>query len=161
MAPDITIKSNDTQYVMRRIRRLYLSDSTVTIVMIGENTWGRRYVDWEIASSLRHGDFAGPPNGLIGILTPRRTAGTLPVRFEDNFSPDNTGYARFYKYPTTRLELMSWIDDAFRARRTRNHLIRNGRLLRERNSPIPELKANPFLRTDPFRSNPLTRRRGL
>ena len=43
---DDFIDSTDTDYVMRRIRELYLTDSTVTIVMIGKCTWARRYVDW-------------------------------------------------------------------------------------------------------------------
>ena len=41
------IDSTDTDYVTRRIRELYLKDSTVTIVLIGKCTWARRYVDWE------------------------------------------------------------------------------------------------------------------
>jgi len=45
---DDIIDSNDTDYVMRRIRQLYLQDSTVTIVLIGKCTWARRFVDWEV-----------------------------------------------------------------------------------------------------------------
>jgi len=44
------INSNNTDYVMIRIRELYLVDSTVTIVLIGKCTWARKYVDWEIQS---------------------------------------------------------------------------------------------------------------
>jgi hypothetical protein len=35
--PREVIDSNDTEYVMRRIRQLYLRDSTVTIVLIGKS----------------------------------------------------------------------------------------------------------------------------
>ncbi len=62
MSQDI-IDSNDPAYVMRRIRELYLGDSTVTIVMIGKCTWARRYVDWELQATLRH--------RVLG-LTPRK-----------------------------------------------------------------------------------------
>ena len=43
----------DTERVMQRIRDEYLKDSTVTVVLIGQHTWQRKYVDWEIYSSLR------------------------------------------------------------------------------------------------------------
>ena len=138
MASDVEINSNDPEYVMRRIRQLYLYNSTVTIVILGSCTWARKYVDWEIASSLRQGPVAGPPNGLIGILVPAGRGGiTLPARFADNWRKDSTEYAQVYPYPSNKTQLRSWIEDAFNARRTRNHLIRNGRLLRQRNSPCP------------------------
>ncbi|WP_372493341.1 TIR domain-containing protein [Janibacter melonis] len=38
---------------MDRIRTKYLGDSSVTIVLVGSCTWARRYVDWEVYSSLR------------------------------------------------------------------------------------------------------------
>lgn len=65
MEQDI-IDSDDTDYVMRRIRELYLKDSTVTLVLMGKCTWARRYVDWEIQASLRSGETV-TPNGLLGI----------------------------------------------------------------------------------------------
>ena len=37
------IDSDDTDYVLRRIRELYIKDSTVTLVLIGKCTWARRY----------------------------------------------------------------------------------------------------------------------
>ena len=36
---DDVINSDNTDYVMQRIRQLYLQDSTVTIVLIGKCTW--------------------------------------------------------------------------------------------------------------------------
>lgn len=137
MASDIEINSTNPEYVMRRIRELYLSDSTVTIVIIGGCTWARKYVDWEIASSLRQGPVVGPPSGLLAILVPSRTKGRLPNRFLDNWKEDGSGYVRGYAYPSNKAQLRAWIEDAFIARTTRNHMIRNGRLLRERNSPCP------------------------
>ncbi len=37
--PEDVINSNDTDYVMRRIRQDYIADSTVTIVLMGKCTW--------------------------------------------------------------------------------------------------------------------------
>lgn len=68
MAQDV-IDSTDTDYVMRRIRELYIKDSSVTLVMLGRCTWARRYVDWEIQASLRVPQ-NGLPNGLLGIKLP-------------------------------------------------------------------------------------------
>ena len=62
---DDFIHSSNKDYVMRRIRELYLTDSTVTIVLIGKCTWARKYVDWEIASTLRN-DSNNKRSGLLG-----------------------------------------------------------------------------------------------
>lgn len=134
MATEIEINSERTDYVMQRIRALYLSDSTVTIVILGDNTWGRKYVDWEIATTLRQGQTI--PSGLLGIAIPGKTETRLPERFKDNWSQKGAGYAQFYPYPRNKNQLKAWIDDAFDGRRTRAHLITNGRLLRQRNAPI-------------------------
>ena len=49
-------------YVLRRIREKYLSNTTVTIGLVGECTKARKYVDWEIVSTLRN----DPVNGRSG-----------------------------------------------------------------------------------------------
>lgn len=128
MADDI-IDSTDTDYVMRRIRELYLQDSTVTIVLIGECTWARRYVDWEIQASLRHGETV-TPNGVLGIVLP--SAGKKPIppgRLKENLKGENSdeGYARWYWHPQRKDALANWIEDAFQARTSRAHLIVNPR----------------------------------
>jgi len=127
MEQDI-IDSDDPDYVMRRIRELYLKDSTVTIVLIGKCTWARRYVDWEIQASLRHGETI-TANGLLGIVLP--SAGkkpTAPKRLKINLSSDDQdGYARLYWYPKRKDTLSNWIEDAFNARKSRSDLIINPR----------------------------------
>lgn len=97
MTEDI-INSIDTDYIMSRIRQLYLQDSTVTIVMIGKCTWARRYVDWEIQASLRHGETV-TPNGLLGLVLP--SAGQNPIppeRLKMNIKGQDAtaGYARWH-----------------------------------------------------------------
>jgi hypothetical protein len=44
MVPDDVIASNRTDYVLRRIRELYLRDSTVTIVLIGARVQRARLI---------------------------------------------------------------------------------------------------------------------
>ena len=122
---DDFINSTDTDYVMTQIRKKYLLDTTVTIVLIGSCTHSRRYIDWEIKSSLRQGDYT--PNGLIGILLPSQgSSGHLPPRFRDNWESGETNcYARYRSYPTSAAELGLWIEDAFSARTQRAQLINN------------------------------------
>ena len=122
------INSSDTDYVMHRIKQLYLKDSTVTLVLIGECTWARRYVDWEIQASLRRGSTV-TPNGLLGIVLPSASKNPVaPERLKMNLnSKYDDGYARWYYYPTRKDVLANWIDDAFNARINRANLIINPR----------------------------------
>lgn len=122
---DDFINSTNPEYVMSRIRQAYLGDSTVTIVLIGTCTHSRRYVDWEIKTSLRQGDYT--PNGLLGILLPScGNSAHLPQRFRDNWGKGEANcYARYRAYPTSAQQLSDWIEDAYNARTIRDHLIQN------------------------------------
>ncbi len=122
---DDFINSTNPEYVMSKIREKYLGDSTVTIVLIGTCTHSRRYVDWEIKTSLRQGDYL--PNGLIGILLPScGTSAHLPKRFQDNWGKGEINcYTRYRAYPASAQQLADWIEDAYNARTTRAHLIQN------------------------------------
>ena len=42
-----------TETIRQKIRDEYIRDATVAIVLIGRRTWQRKYVDWEIGSSIR------------------------------------------------------------------------------------------------------------
>ncbi len=109
---DTTIDSDDSEYIMRKIREDYLTDSTVTIVLIGSETYKRKYVDWEIASTLRN-DSNNKRSGLIGIFLPKKNIknAIVPERLQDNI---DSGYAKLYEYPTyPHLELEKWIDEAY------------------------------------------------
>jgi hypothetical protein len=120
------IDSSNPAYVMSQIRQKYLQDSTVTIVLIGSCTHSRRYIDWEIKSSLRQSE-TELPNGLIGILLPSMgSSGHLPDRLKANWNKENKdSFARYYKYPTSAEQLGRWIDDAYNARTTRAEYISN------------------------------------
>lgn len=118
------INSTNPEYVMNRIRRDYLGDSTVTIVLLGTCTHSRRYIDWEIKTSLRRGTYT--PNGVMAILLPSAGGRAfLPLRFEANWNRLDQLYARYYDYPNSATQLGGWIEDAFVARTTRAHLIQN------------------------------------
>lgn len=123
---DDIVQSDDAEYVMRKIRERYLSDSTVTIVLIGQHTWSRRYVDWEIQASLRHG-LNLLPNGLIGIRL--SSSYKMPERLALNHikGVNHDYYARLHDMPASVTQLKAWIDDAFDARWDRANLIVNPR----------------------------------
>jgi len=125
------IDSNDTDYVMSRIRALYLKDSTVTIVLVGKCTWARRYVDWEIQASLRSGETV-TPNGLLGIKLPSypKTGGQFPNRLNLNLKQSDEKedcYARKMEYPTRKETLANAIDEAYNHRFTHKKWINNPR----------------------------------
>lgn len=118
------IDSDNDDYVMSRIRKDYLSDSTVTIVLMGTCTHSRRYIDWEIKSSLTQGDYT--PNGLIGIVLPNvKEALHMPERFAANFSQTEDCYAQYHCSPKSEEQLRGWIEKAFESRTTSAHLISN------------------------------------
>ena len=61
--------NNNTDTIRRIIRDEYIGDATVTVVLIGTDTWRRKHVDWEIGSSIRDTK-KNPRTGLLGILLP-------------------------------------------------------------------------------------------
>jgi hypothetical protein len=127
--PGDVIGSDNAGYIMSRVRQLYLNDSTITIVMIGRCTWARRYVDWEVAASLRNTQNS-QRNGLLAIALPSvaGTSNVLPPRVKDNIDGE-LGYARWWKYPSSAESLAKVIEIAYQARMTRSQLVQNGRQL--------------------------------
>lgn len=73
---DEAIDSTDEDYIMRRIRQDYLSDSTVTIHLIGlygaENRgWQeQRFIKRELQASLYNGS-GNTRSGILGIVLPQ------------------------------------------------------------------------------------------
>ena len=136
--PGDVVNSTDTAYVMRRIRELYLSDSTVTILLMGQCTWARRYVDWEIQASLRSGEMT-TPNGLLGVRLPTFTQ--FPARFAENLlkpgAAAETNYTGFIEYNDPEDRLVNGIEWAFARRTTHANRINNPRerMLNNRQCP--------------------------
>ena len=87
---DARIRSDDPEYVNRRIREDFIVGSSITIVLCGTETWKRKYVDWEIYSTLHH------EHALVGVILPRHfvEAGKIivPGRLHDNI---NSRYAHW------------------------------------------------------------------
>ncbi|MFY7819708.1 MAG: TIR domain-containing protein [Rhodoluna sp.] len=129
---DDFIDSTDTDYVMSRIRANYLGDSTVTILLLGSCTHSRRYIDWELKTSLRQGAYE--PNGLLGLTLPYKNgAAHLPPRFKENWQEKSAGYALYHSYPTSKEQLREWIEKAYSRRTTHAHLIKNSQEMHKYN----------------------------
>jgi hypothetical protein len=111
---DITLK---TDTIRRKIRDEYLRDTTVTIVLIGPETWKRKHVDWEISSSLRNTEY-NKRSGLIGVLLPTYSgytnneyySKTIPPRLYYNLE---NGYSEIYKWNDNPAVVQEWIHDAY------------------------------------------------
>lgn len=110
--------------IRQKIRDEYLRDSTVTVVLIGEETWKRKHVDWEIGASIRDTEF-NPRSGLLGILLPTypRPGGdpakysryTIPPRLHDNIECD---FAKIYNWCEDPDVVQQRIHEAFNRRKT-------------------------------------------
>ena len=113
-----------TDTIRQKVRDEYLRDTTVTVVLVGTETWKRKHVDWEISSSIRETKFSSR-SGLLGILLPthpsygQRTydAGIVPPRLADNQA---CGYAYIYDWSTNPTSVATWIEQAFQRRRQIN-----------------------------------------
>lgn len=90
------IDSDNSEYIMRRIREEYITGTSCTFVLCGLETPKRKFVDWEIKASL------DKQHGLIGVQLPSaqlidRGLFFKPWRLDDNVA---SGYA----------VLMTWSD---------------------------------------------------
>lgn len=129
---DRIIESDDPDYVIRRIREDYLRGASVTIVLCGRNTFGRKYVDWEILASLNQ------EMGLVGLNLPtnlRTPDGNFPIppRLYDSWF---TGYASMVEWGTvvSNPDYLPYIlESSLWRSRT---LIDNGRSKRLINAPL-------------------------
>ena len=109
-----------TEAIRQKIRDEYLRDSTVTVVLIGAETWKRKHVDWEIAASIRHTQ-SNPRSGLLGIILPtyprldqtKYDPYTIPPRLYDNIK---CRFAEIYNWSEDASALQNWIHEAFERR---------------------------------------------
>lgn len=113
-----------TETIRQKIRDKYLRDTSVTLVLIGTETWKRKHIDWEISSSLRHTQL-NPRSGLLGLLLPSHPdynkgkfhPNIIPPRLADNLQ---NGYATVYDWSDNPYTIENWIDVAFNKRTTIN-----------------------------------------
>jgi hypothetical protein len=72
---NVAIESSNPDYIMQVIRREYLSDSTVTIHLIGEygseqrGPYEQRFIKRELQASL-YDSQVNPRNGILGVVLP-------------------------------------------------------------------------------------------
>lgn len=126
---DRQIDSENTDYVIQRIRDNFISQTSCTIVLCGPETNQRRYVDWEIKATL------DKEHGLIGIALPtvarnQQGQSIVPDRLASNF---HAGYAVWKSWGelTANPALMAaWIEDA--VNRDKSKIV-NPREIRTRN----------------------------
>ena len=108
-----------TDTIRQKIRDEYLRDSTVTVVLVGAETWKRKHVDWEIGASIRQTQHS-TRSGLLGILLPTypRPPGepnkyyvdTIPERLYNNIKCD---FAEIYAWCADPHIVQKWIHEAF------------------------------------------------
>ena len=115
---DDTIKNN---YIRPQLRQ-----SSVTIVLIGAETGGRWWVDWEIYCSLRK-SAGNERNGILGILIPNKQH-FIPQRIMDN-----KNNSEIINMPKTSAELDAAIERVYNKR---SNIPDFSRPLRQRNSYI-------------------------
>lgn len=118
---DISAK-NSAGYIKRLIQEEYLYDVTMLVVLIGEKTKKRKYVDWEISGALNYkvGDHYA---GLLGIVLPTHpdygkpvcqiNKSNFPKRFWANYK---SGYAVLIDWAEDRYFLQNAIEVAFKRR---------------------------------------------
>lgn len=109
-----------TETIRQKVRDEYLRDSTVTVVLIGTETWKRKHVDWEIGASIRSTQY-NPRSGLLGIYLPthpdysrdKYNRYICPPRLHFNVE---CNFAKLYDWNTNPNTVQSWIHEAFERR---------------------------------------------
>lgn len=77
-----------------RIRDEYLRDTTVTILLVGTGTWGRKHIDWEIYSSMFDGNI-NKKSGILVINLPSTNCNHCTVSHKDEkeiIHPEHTNW---------------------------------------------------------------------
>ncbi|WP_394870645.1 TIR domain-containing protein [Clostridium butyricum] len=120
------INSDDEDYIMRKIREDYLSDSTVTIFLIGnksaENTFweDQTYIKRELQASLYNGE-DNTRNGILGVVLPEMTDNIYKGSYECsecgcthyyvNVNDDTTIREFNYNYYIPKDDGCAWTED--------------------------------------------------
>ncbi len=139
---DDFIDSDDTDYVLRQIREKYVTGTSATIALIGGCSWARKYVDWEVAATLRNNP-TDPRGGLLAVQLPSvdgRNNINLPPgvamnRDYDSGSGTERGYASYHRYPGSAATAAQWVEDAIWRRDNREPATGSTSDLKKLNSP--------------------------
>lgn len=119
---------NSDEYIKQLIRKDFLQDTSVLVVLLGSKTKCRKHVDWEIAGAIS--TRIGGNSGLIGILLPTHPdycsdgyhANNLPDRLAANLK---SGYAKLYNWTEDRVKLQAWMEDAFVSKNDTDKIVNN------------------------------------
>ncbi|WP_186185282.1 TIR domain-containing protein [Burkholderia gladioli] len=127
---DSEIDSDDVEYVMRRIREEYLTGTSCTIVLVGKDTWGRKYIDWEIKATL------DKEHGLIGVQLPTLIPNAngkvvVPDRLRDNIESGYAVWVTWAQFTASADACAGFIEEAISRDKS---LIKNDGALQQRNA---------------------------
>lgn len=106
------IDSDDVDYVIRRIREDHIHGTSCTIVLVGAETWGRKYVDWEVKATL------DKQHGLIGVqlptlpLHPVTNCVDVPIRLSENIASGYALWVHWDQLTASSLALNAYIAEA-------------------------------------------------
>lgn len=123
---DIGHLTEDTIY--KKVREKMRSCS-VTVVLIGERTGHRKWIDWEIWASLRAYNHpydsykSFKPNGLLGIFLPVESY-SIPDRLQDNF---DSGFAISMEWKNLERDFEGKVNKAYWKRTNEPESIDNSR----------------------------------
>ncbi|MCK8479072.1 TIR domain-containing protein [Psychroserpens algicola] len=127
---DYSLKDDISHYSDEKIYqtiRKKMRSCSVTIVLIGERTGYRKWLDWEIWASLRgYKNSKDPkksfrPNGLLAIYLPTKNH-SVPRRLQENI---DSGYAVSMNWRNLERDLESKINYAIWKRDYASHEIKN------------------------------------
>lgn len=110
---------NSAYYIKRLIQEDYITHASVVVVLIGQRTYCRKHVDWEISAGLNKK--VGGYSGLMGIWLPdhpdfggeKYNSNIMPPRLADNLK---SGYARAYDWTNNAESVRQWVEAAFQGR---------------------------------------------
>lgn len=127
---DYSLKDDISSYTDEQIYKVIrnkMRSCSVTIVLIGERTGHRKWIDWELWASLRaYRNSRDPkksfrPKGLLAIFLPTNTH-SIPKRLKANI---DSGYAVSMRWKNLERDLESKINYAIWKRDNASHEIRN------------------------------------
>ncbi|SEE18432.1 MTH538 TIR-like domain [Tenacibaculum sp. MAR_2010_89] len=127
---DYSLKENISSLTDEKIYQIIrekMRSCSVTIILIGEMTGHRKWIDWEIWASLRgYKNNKNPlksfkPKGLLAIYLPTKSH-SIPERLQQNI---DSGYAVSMNWRNIERDLESKINYAIWKRDNTTHKIKN------------------------------------
>tara|TARA_R110002072_G_scaffold24847_3_gene83946 strand:- start:1085 stop:1621 length:537 start_codon:yes stop_codon:yes gene_type:complete len=136
---DYSLKEDISEYTDEQIYNVIrnkMRACSVTIILIGERTGHRKWIDWELWASLRaYKNSRNPkrsfkPKGLLAIYLPTASH-SVPERLQANI---DSGYAVSMRWKNIERDLESKINYAIWKRDNTSHQIKNNLKRFDRNA---------------------------